>query len=96
MFIRATQYISKARVTLIHEVIPIIDKFDDLFTTMHLDASLHSTVRYAAKAALRVLRKYYAKTDECIYYRIAMSKSFACYLLTYFSPCLQSCIRRTS
>ena len=76
MFIRATQYISKAGVTLIHEVIPIIDKFDNLFTTMHLDASLHATVRYAAKAALQVLRKYYAKTDDCIYYRIAMSKCF--------------------
>lgn len=77
MFIRATEHVCQARVTLIHEVIPIIDKFDDLFTTMHLDVSLHATVRYAAKAALRVLRKYYAKTDECIYYRIAMSKCFA-------------------
>ena len=52
MFIRATQYISKAGVTLIHEVIPIIDKLDNLFTTMHLDATLHATVRYAVKAAL--------------------------------------------
>ena len=76
MFIRAMQYISKAGVTLIHKVIPVIDKFDDLFTTMHLDATLHATVRYAAKAALRVLRKYYAKTDNCIYYHIAMSKCF--------------------
>jgi len=76
MFIRAMQYISKASVTLIHEVIPIIDKFDNLFTTMHLDVTLHATVRYAVKAALRVLRKYFAKTDDCIYYRIAMSKCF--------------------
>lgn len=77
MFIQATQYISKACLTLIHEAIPIIDKFDDLFTTMHLDALLHSTVHYAAKAALQVLCKYYTKTDECIYYCITTSKSFA-------------------
>jgi hypothetical protein len=68
------EHVSKSKVLLIHQVIPIINKLDDLLTSLSLNASIHATVCYAAKAALCTLRKYYAKTDECIMYQIAMSE----------------------
>lgn len=37
-----------------------------------LDPHLHVTVRAAAARGIKVLNKYYSKTDESIMYRLAM------------------------
>ena len=58
---------------LLHEVIPISDILtDDLDNTAH-DETLPGVVRLAAGRGLKILNKYYAKTDEGIMHRLAMS-----------------------
>lgn len=69
---------SKSRVPLLHEVIPLIDAI-----TAELDKYIenndnvyHPLVSAAAARGLAVLNKYYSKTDDSILYRGAMSKCF--------------------
>src|ERR1700761_3415354 len=37
---------------------------------------VHMSIRHTANNAIIVLNKYYSRTDECVMYRVAMSKSF--------------------
>jgi hypothetical protein len=67
-------------VALIYQIIPLIDRFTELFEKMIVDKSLHLAMRHAAKIALAVLNKYYSYTDNCEVYRIAMCKSFVCFI----------------
>lgn len=57
---------------LIHEVIPLIDKFTEKFEDMILDASLHASLRHAAKIGREILNKYYSYTDHCDVYRLSI------------------------
>ena len=58
--------------SLIFEVIPLIDKFMEKFETIITDSSLHASLRHAARMALQVLNKYYSFTDHCDVYRVSI------------------------
>lgn len=75
-FLVATERMSQNKVPLLHEVIPIIDVLTDKLEMSAMDQKLHVTVRATAAKGLAVLNKYYAKTDDSIMYRMAMSTSF--------------------
>ncbi|KAJ3505977.1 hypothetical protein NMY22_g17397 [Coprinellus aureogranulatus] len=68
----ATKELSSSKKPLVHEVIPIIDTLTTFFDETIDDTMLHPTVRHAALRGLRMLNKYYSKTDESNVYRIAM------------------------
>ncbi|KAJ7791456.1 hypothetical protein B0H14DRAFT_3500412 [Mycena olivaceomarginata] len=63
---------SCAEVPLIYEVIPMLEDLEDQLTNMSIDASLPTVIRIAEMAALIVVGKYYALTDDTEVYRIAM------------------------
>lgn len=67
---------SRKNIPLLHEVIPYIDILNNLLEKAMVDRTLHVTVRSAAAQGFRVLNKYYAKSDDSIMYRIAMSALF--------------------
>ncbi|TDL13925.1 hypothetical protein BD410DRAFT_686493, partial [Rickenella mellea] len=71
-FLDATTRISQSTVSLLHEVIPVIDKLTDVLDAANEDTNLFPVVRAAMKRGRKVLDKYYAKTDESILYRCAM------------------------
>lgn len=75
-FIAATEKISHTEVALIFEVIPLINRFTQLFGKIIDDESLHIAIRHAANTALTVLNRYYSPTDDTEMYRIAMSEFF--------------------
>lgn len=74
---------SKSDVPLLHEVISLIDALTTHLKNAITDATLLKPVHIAAARGLRMLHKYYSKTDESIMYRIAMSKF--CLPLSYGS-----------
>ena len=60
---------------LVHAVIPLIDNLTGKLevaakTTLH-----NIIIRAAAVAGTKVMNKYYAKTDDTVIYRLAMSKA---------------------
>ena len=61
-----------AEVSLIYEVIPLIDTFTEKFETMITNRSLHASLRHAARIALWLLNKYYERTDDCDVYRLSI------------------------
>ncbi|KAF8151169.1 hypothetical protein K438DRAFT_1623955, partial [Mycena galopus ATCC 62051] len=67
-----TKLFSRAEVPLIYEVIPMLEDLEDQLTNMSIDASLPTVIRIASIAALIVVGKYYALTDDTEVYRIAM------------------------
>ena len=82
-FLSAMLRLSKKRVPLLYEVIPVIDILNEKLEDVAENTSLLPSVRAGAMKGLAILNKYYLKTDESIMYRIAMSKlpfdsSFLC------------------
>ncbi len=75
LFKRAILDFSKSGKPLIFEVFPAIDKLMRFLEQGRDDMELHAAVRMACYRAILVLNKYYAKSDESIIYRIAMSES---------------------
>ena len=76
VFLLATKKISKSKIPLIHQVIPI---FDIITTTLEDNIDKHTlppVVRHAALRGYLMLNKYYSLTDESVVYRIAMSALF--------------------
>lgn len=69
----ATKKVSQSSTPLIHDIIPIIDSLTAYFDKVIDDRSLHPAVRHTAMRGLKILNKYYGRTDESIAYRIAMS-----------------------
>ncbi|KAJ3511231.1 hypothetical protein NMY22_g15715 [Coprinellus aureogranulatus] len=67
-----TKEMSKSSTPLIHEVIPFIDGLTSYFDTVIDNQALHPAVRHAAMRGLKMLNKYYGRTDDSIVYRIAM------------------------
>jgi len=74
-YIEATEMVSLAERPLIHHVIPLIDQLHSRLTDLCDNVAIHMAIRHAASNALVVLNKYYSRTDECVMYRVAMSKS---------------------
>ncbi|EAU89851.2 hypothetical protein CC1G_07003 [Coprinopsis cinerea okayama7 len=68
----ATKEVSKSSIPLIHEVIPFIDSLTSMFDEFIDNTERHPAVRHAALRGLKMLNKYYSKTDKSIVYRIAM------------------------
>jgi hypothetical protein len=56
----------------------MLEALEDQLTNVRNDANLPNVIRVAAIAALEVVGKYYALTDECEVYRIAISVSRYC------------------
>jgi hypothetical protein len=73
--------VSKAEVALIFEVIPLVDTFTEKFEEIITDPLLHTSLRHAAKIALKVLNKYYSYTDHCDVYRISICMSPISFLI---------------
>ncbi|KAJ7231225.1 hypothetical protein C8J57DRAFT_1036550, partial [Mycena rebaudengoi] len=67
-----TQLFSQAEVPLVYEVIPMLEALKDELTNMRDDADLPTVIRIAAIAALLVIGKYYALSDDTEVYRIAI------------------------
>ncbi|KAJ6555813.1 hypothetical protein B0H19DRAFT_862980, partial [Mycena capillaripes] len=68
-----TRLFSQAEVPLVYEVIPMLECLEDKLTNVRNTASLPAVIRVAAIAALKVVGKYYALTDDCEVYRIAIT-----------------------
>ncbi len=75
LFKHAILDFSKSGKPLIFEVFPAIDKLMWFLEQGRDDMELHAAVRMACYRAMLVLNKYYAKSDESVIYRIAVSKS---------------------
>jgi hypothetical protein len=59
---------------MVYEVMPLIDNLTT-FVQLCLDnTNLFSSVRASSAGGLFILDKYYAKTDDSIMYRVAMSE----------------------
>lgn len=59
-----------------HEVIPILELLETDLTKVRDSSDLPDIIRVAAIAALLVVGKYYALTDESEVYHIAISKEW--------------------
>ena len=86
VFLLATKKISKSKIPLIHQVIPI---FDIITTALEDNINKHMlppVVRHAALQGYLMLNKYYSLTDESVVYQIAMSALFIYFLalLTFY------------
>lgn len=74
-FLKATERMSQSKTPLLYQVVPIIDALTRMLEIASDNEALFPAVRAAATKGIAVLNKYYAKTDESIMYRCAMSKS---------------------
>ena len=72
----ATNEISKNKIPLIHQVIPIFDIITTALEDTIDNDTLPLVVRHAALQGFFMLNKYYSLTDESIVYRVAMSTCF--------------------
>lgn len=69
-----TNLFSKKEVPLIYEVVPMLEEMEHQLTNVRDSWVMASVIRMAAQAALYVIEKYYALTDENEVYRIAIGK----------------------
>ncbi|KAF8960348.1 hypothetical protein BDZ97DRAFT_1905934 [Flammula alnicola] len=67
-----TLLFSKAEVPLVHEVIPMLEAMEHDLTKIRNSHELPAVIRIAAIAALLIISKYYALTDDNEVYRIAI------------------------
>ena len=65
---------SQSKTPLLYQVIPLIDTLTRMLETASDNKALFPAVRAAAAKGIAILNKYYAKTDESIMYRCAMSR----------------------
>ncbi|KAH9003275.1 hypothetical protein EDB86DRAFT_2799037 [Lactarius hatsudake] len=61
-----------AEVSLVYQVILLIDKFMEKFEELIINQSLHASLRYAVKIALQVLNRYYSYTNHCDIYQVSI------------------------
>lgn len=71
-----TNLFSQAEVPLVYEVIPLLEAMEHDLVKVRDAAELPDIIRVAAIAGLLVISKYYALTDDCEVYRIAIGKDF--------------------
>jgi hypothetical protein len=62
----------KAKVGLIYEVIPLIDKFTEMFVNIIMNVKAHPSIWHTAKIALDVINKYYSFTNHCKVYWVSI------------------------
>ena len=74
MFADGTNHISQLEMVLIHQVIPIIDILTDKLQAIVRNTRMLMSIRHGAQNAIVVLDKYYARTDDSVMYRAAMSE----------------------
>ncbi|KAF9018888.1 hypothetical protein BDZ89DRAFT_914057, partial [Hymenopellis radicata] len=72
LFVLASKQLSKSKVPLIYQVIPIFDKLVDELDAIIKNKSNHAVVRAGAARGRAHVLKYYAKTDNNRVVRIAM------------------------
>ena len=65
---------SQSKTPLLYQVIPLIDTLTRTLETASDNKALFPAVRAAAAKGIAILNKYYAKMDESIMYRCAMSR----------------------
>lgn len=73
IFLFATNEISKSKIPLIHQVIPIFDIITTALEDTIDKEALPLVVRHAALRGYYMVNKYYTLTDDSAVYRIAMS-----------------------
>ncbi|TFY82246.1 hypothetical protein EWM64_g1767 [Hericium alpestre] len=73
IFQNITDLFSRAEVPLIHEVIPMLEELEHVLDKVYEDFTLPNVIRIAARAALIMVGKYYALSDDNEVYRIAMA-----------------------
>lgn len=74
VYFRVTERVSKSSKPLLYQVIPLIDTLTGQLENAAANIQLMHPVQNAAARGLRMLHKYYSKTDESSMYRVAMSK----------------------
>jgi hypothetical protein len=65
---------SKMGRPLVHAVLPLIDNLTDKLQAASEDSNLSIAVRAGALAGIKVLNKYYSKTDDSVIYRVSMGE----------------------
>ncbi|KAI6009210.1 hypothetical protein EDC04DRAFT_2499307, partial [Pisolithus marmoratus] len=73
LFEALTLRFSRADMPLVYEVIPMLEHLEHMMTRVHDAPRELPVVRIAAKAALLMIGKYYALTDDSEVYRIAIA-----------------------
>ncbi|THU87933.1 hypothetical protein K435DRAFT_606101, partial [Dendrothele bispora CBS 962.96] len=68
-----TQRMSGTKRPLIYQVIPLMDKINTMLEDFFDDTTKEDSIRFAIKAGVKILDKYYASTDDSLIYRAAMS-----------------------
>jgi hypothetical protein len=66
---------SQAEVPLAYEVIPMFEGLERELQNLQNDCEVPDMIHIAAQAALIMVGKYYALTDDCEVYRISISES---------------------
>ena len=77
MFQFATKIMSEADYALVHKVIPAMDTLTKYLDTTRDNVKFEPIIRVAAVRGLKILNKYYSRTDDSEVYRISMSKWLA-------------------
>ncbi|KAI0061954.1 hypothetical protein BV25DRAFT_1804810, partial [Artomyces pyxidatus] len=67
-----TDLFSQSEVPLVHEVVPMLETLEQQLTHVRDSVELPNTIRVAAHASLIMVGKYYALSDDCEVYRIAI------------------------
>ena len=74
VFDTITHQFSQAEVPLVYEVIPMLERLEHSMVKVREAYSEPAVIRIAAEAALTMIGKYYALTDDNEVYRIAIGK----------------------
>ncbi|KAG2363135.1 hypothetical protein BDR07DRAFT_1283122, partial [Suillus spraguei] len=74
LFNDLTNLFSQSEVPLIYEVVPMLESLEHALDRVYNALTEPAVVHIAAKAALQVVGKYYALTDDNEVYRIAIGK----------------------
>lgn len=72
IFDEPTREFSTGSIPLIADYIPMLEDFEYQLDMVYDDVENPSVVRVAAKAALKVVGKYYASAEDCRILRIAV------------------------
>ena len=67
-------YFEAKGVLFLHEVVPAIDNLTSFLDEIISDEEVIIAVKAAALSGIKVLNKYYAKTDESVLPRAAISE----------------------
>ncbi|KZS97031.1 hypothetical protein SISNIDRAFT_395007, partial [Sistotremastrum niveocremeum HHB9708] len=74
VFKACTVNLSSGNTPLIHQVIPVIDHITAVLTKAYKDESGNTSliIRHGALNGIKILNKYYSKSDDSVMYRVAM------------------------